>query len=110
MNTTVQLSTLQTLALVASPKIQARFAEQSAEGIVNPIVLAELLEVRPQMIYNYIRKGKFSQAEADSSTGFNTTQKKVIDLREANVFAAAYVGRKAAKAAKVEAELLGEVE
>jgi len=107
---TKTLSTLEALATEADAKTQARFAEQSAQGVVNPIVLANLLGVRPQMIYNYIRKGKFSQEEA--AFGENNTQKIVIQLNEANAFALAYTDRKVARetaaAEKIAAELAGE--
>ena len=99
------MNTLATLAQTADSNTQTRFAEQSAQGIVNPIVLAALVGVRPQMIYNYIAKGKLSEVLPDSTTGANNTQKKVLDLREANTWATAYLEKKAAKAAKVEAEL-----
>lgn len=108
--TNKKLSVLETLASEADARTQARFAEQSAQGVVNPIVLANLLGVRPQMIYNYIRKGKFSQEE--NAFGENNTQKIVIQLDEANAFALAYtdrkVAREAAHAEKVAAELAGE--
>lgn len=102
---TTNLSTLEQLATTADKNTKGRFAEQSAEGIVNPIVLAALVGVRPQMIYNYIRKGKFTQPELDSETGSNSTQKIVLDLREANTWATAYLEKKQAKADKVAAEL-----
>lgn len=98
-----ELSVLEQLAEHTDDRTKARFAEQSANGVVNPIVLATLLDVRPQMIYNYIAKGKFSQEE--NAVGSNNTQKKVIDLREANTWAAAYLVKRQAKADKIEAEL-----
>jgi hypothetical protein len=108
-NTTAQKSTLDTLAEGADKRTQERYAEQAANGVVNPIVLANLLGVRPQMIYNYIRKGKFSESE--QAFGENNTQKKVIFLDEANTFAQGYIDRKVAREAKeaekVEAELAG---
>ncbi len=63
-----------------------------------------------QMVYNYLRKGKFTEAE--NAVGSNSTQKKVIDLGEANAWAQGYLDRKVereAKAqAKLEADLAGE--
>jgi hypothetical protein len=82
-----------------------RYFEQKKEGVVNPIVLAALLDVRPQMIYNYIRKGKFT--DLSEGLDFNNTQKRVIRYDEANTFAQQFVGRREAKAAKIEAELEG---
>jgi hypothetical protein len=76
-----------------------RFAAQAAEEVVNPIVLAELLGCRPQMIYNYIGKGKIK------AVAHNNTQKKVIPLDEAQRFANEYLTRKAMKAIKVKDEL-----
>lgn len=109
-STSTNKSTLEQLAENARPHIQARFAAQSAEGVVNPIVLAELLGVRPQMIYNYLGKGKFTEVE--DAVGSNSTQKKVIRLDEANTFAQGYLDRKVVREtkakAKIEAELAGE--
>jgi uncharacterized membrane protein len=76
-----------------------RFEAQAAEEVVNPIVLAELLGCRPQMIYNYIRKGKIQAVQ------HNNTQKLVITLDEAQRFANEYLTRKAMKAIKVKEEL-----
>jgi len=89
-------------------QIVARYNEQKANEVVNPIVLAALLEVRPQMIYNYIRKGRFTDLSEDGhGADFNNTQKRVIRFDEANTFAQQYVGRQEVKAAKIEAELAG---
>jgi hypothetical protein len=108
-NTDVAVTVLDQLAdaLPKGDKNRGRYNEQKAEGVVNPIVLAALLGVRPQMIYQYLSKGKFTEDESTISQ--NSTQKKVIKLDEANTWAAGYTERKvakeAAKAAKVEAEL-----
>lgn len=104
-NTTNQTA-LEQLAEHANAKTKARFAEQAANGVVNPIVLADLLDVRPQMIYNYIAKGKFSQEEG--AVGSNNTQKKFILLDEANTWAASYLAKRQAKEDKIEAELTAE--
>jgi len=104
-STTQYSSVLDELAAAASEKTRARYEEQKANGVVNPIVLAELLGVRPQMIYNYIRKGKI--AETDEGIGQNNTQKKTIDLNVAEGFVHQQVEKRKAKAAKIEAELLG---
>jgi hypothetical protein len=104
---TAPSSALEELAKTASKPTRERFAEQAKEGVVNPIVLAALLGVRPQMIYNYLRKGKFSEVEG--AVGQNSTQKKVIRLDEANAFAQQYSTRKIERetkaAEKVKAEL-----
>jgi hypothetical protein len=109
-NTSTAKSTLEQLAENAPANVQKRFAEQAAEGVVNPIVLAQLVGVRPQMVYNYISKGKFSQAE--DAFGTNNTGKKVINLDEANTWAQGYLDRKVTRetkeAEKVAAELAGE--
>jgi hypothetical protein len=78
----------------ADKDTKARFAEQSKEGVVNPIVLARIMGVRPQYIYNMIRKGKLVTVDP------NNTQKKVIALEVAQAFASEYFGRKAEKAEK----------
>jgi hypothetical protein len=82
---------------------KTRYEQQKAEGIVNPIVLAALVGVRPQMVYNYLRKGVFGDAQFNTST-----QKKVISLEAANAWAQGYTNRKLAKAEQVERELSGE--
>jgi hypothetical protein len=115
-NTTAPVVTASVLDTLAAnlPASEAntvrRYNEQKANGVVNPIVLAALLGVRPQMIYNYIRKGKFSESEA--AFGENSTQKKVIYLDEANTFAQGYTDRKVARetkaAEKVAEELAGD--
>ena len=91
------------------PKVVARYHAQAKEGLINPIVLAQLLEVRPQQIYGLIRKGKFTQEDA---FGINSTQKITIQITEAEKYAAGYLGRKVARAEeeqlRIKAELAGE--
>lgn len=103
-------SVLETLAESADPKVAARFHAQANEGLISPIVLAELLDVRPQMIYGYLRKNKFAD---ENAVGVNNTQKKTILLTVAEIFAAGYIDRKETRAeekeAKIKAELQGEV-
>jgi len=82
-----------------------RFELQAENKVVNPIVLADLLDVRPQMIYNYIRKGKITTTERT-----NSTQKITIPLEVAQAFAQAYLLKKGLKAAKIQAELAGVAE
>lgn len=79
-----------------------RLRTQHEEGVVNPIELAKALNVRPQMIYNYIRDGKIPTTES------NNTQKLVIPWGDAVAFAQKYLGRKLVKQQKVEAELRGD--
>jgi hypothetical protein len=115
MTTKTSKSVLEQLAATVSVKTRDRFEEQSAQGIVNPIVLAELMGVRPQMLYQYISKGKLPVLEGhEQPVGTNSTQKKVIDLAVANAFAEGYLSRKvereAKRQAKIEAELAGEGE
>lgn len=101
---------LDTLAEQTTPQVRERYEAQKAEGIINPIVLAQLMRVRPQMIYNYLGKGKFTEVEG--AVGTNTTQKKVLKLDEANTWAKGYFERKVARETKAEekakAELNGE--
>jgi hypothetical protein len=65
-----------------------RLVAQKEQGIVNPIILARALNVRPQMIYNYIREGRIA------SVTDNNTQKKVIPYSVALAFAQGYLNRK----------------
>jgi hypothetical protein len=78
-----------------------RLQEQLTSDVVNPIELARFLNCRPQMVYQYVRKGKIARDT-------NNTQKIVIPRAVAVAFAQGYLNRKAVKAAKVEAELAGE--
>jgi hypothetical protein len=84
---------------MANAKV-ARYEEQKAEGVINPIVLAQCLDIRPQMIYNYIGKGKIKAAE-------NSTGKKVIAFEDGVTFAQMYLDRKVKADMKVKAELAG---
>jgi hypothetical protein len=79
-----------------------RLLKQQEQGVVNPIMLAQAIGVRPQMIYNYIRSGRIA------SVMDNNTQKKTIAWSVAVNFAQQYLNRKAVKAAKVERELAGD--
>ena len=95
----------------SEPLTARRYMDQKENGVINPIVLAKLLDVRPQMIYNYISKGRFTQEE-NGAYGTNNTQKITIRLDEANVFAASYSERKSTREAeqqeKIQRELRGE--
>jgi hypothetical protein len=79
-----------------------RLLKQQEQGVVNPIMLAQAIGVKPQMIYNYIRAGRIA------SVVDNNTQKKTIAWSVAVDFAQQYLNRKAVKAAKVERELAGQ--
>lgn len=83
--------------------VERLFAQQS-EGIVNPIVLAKCLGVKPQMIYNYIRNGKIPSKQT------NNTQKLVILWDDAVDFSQRYFNRKLTRQAKIDAELAAESE
>jgi hypothetical protein len=85
-------------AQLMSSGLERLFAQQS-EGIVNPIVLAKALGVKPQMIYNYIKNGKITAVKQ------NNTQKLVISWSEAIDFAQRYLNRKLRRQQAVEAEL-----
>jgi hypothetical protein len=85
----------------------ARLLEQKEQGIVNPIVLAEAIGVRPQMIYSYIRQGKIKSSK-EGAIRTNNTQKIVIDWDEAVAFAQRYLDKKARQQARIERELRGE--
>jgi len=74
-------------ALAAKSK-NLRYVEQAEQGVIAPGVLAELLGIRPQMVYNYMSKGKIKNVTS------TVTQKKVIALEDAEAFAAGYLARK----------------
>lgn len=79
----------------------ARLVEQKEQGVVNPIVLAEAIGVRPQMIYQYIRNGRIAGVRD------NNTQKITIAWSEAVAFAQRYLDRRARQALKTAQELEG---
>lgn len=97
----VELVTIEDVTKTFTEKAETlpRLADQMAEQVVNPIVLAKVLGVKPQMIYNYIRNGRINAVE------HNNTQKKVIPLADALAFARRYLDRKARQALKVEEQL-----
>jgi hypothetical protein len=84
------------------PADRQRLMDQLNQDVVNPIVLARAIGVRPQMIYNYIRDGRIK------SVRHNNTQKLAIELPEALRFLAARMTREAAKKALLEAQKAGE--
>ena len=79
-----------------------RFANQVSVGVVNPIELAKAMEVRPQMLYNYIRGGRLIARTTED------TQKIVIDVDVAVGFAQKYFNRQIERQAQIERELRGE--
>jgi len=101
---------LDTLAKGVDKATRVRYEEQKEQGIVNPIVLAALLGIRPQMIYNYIAKGKLT--DKSEAIDKNSTQKKTIDIVEANTWANSYLAKKVEREekakAEIEADLAGE--
>ena len=87
-----------------------RMKEQYALGIINPIVLADAVGIRPQMVYNYIRQGKIkTQDVEDTGVSTNSTQHIVIDWSTAVIWVQKFVGRKVEKQERIEAQLRGEV-
>jgi len=67
----------------------SRIALQFSQGIINPMVLAAFLGIRPQQVYQAIRDGKLTAVKQ------NNTQKLVIERSEAVRWAAVYLDRKA---------------
>jgi len=86
---------------LAAKSKNLRYAAQAEEGVIAPGVLAELLGIRPQMVYNYMSKGKIKNVTS------TVTQKKVIALEDAEAFAAGYLARKVEREAKIDEELNG---
>jgi hypothetical protein len=91
----------QVLLSSKNPRMRAQYEQ----GIVNPIVLADAVGCRPQMIYNYIKQGKIL---AKDQIGENNTQKIVIDWVFAVGWVQRYLNKKAEQQARIEAELRGE--
>ena len=113
------LSQLAEALSTSDPNTYRRFVEQHEQGVINPIVLAKVMGIRPQMVYNYISKGKFSTVDDEGNlvaahAKQNSTQKKVLDFDEANTWATSYFERKVERetkaAEKLAAELAGETE
>jgi hypothetical protein len=96
---TIEVPTLAELAEQTNTTAGTRFPKQAAEEVVSPIVLAELVGCRPQMVYNYIRAGKLDHKITDD------TQKIVIPLDKAQAWATAYLTRKGEKLVQIKAEL-----
>lgn len=87
-----------------------RMKEQYALGVISPIVLANAVGIRPQMVYNYIRQGKIRTLEDSPHEGVttNSTQHIVIDWEVAVLWVQKFVGRKVDKQERIEAQLRGE--
>lgn len=91
-----------------NPRLKAQYAE----GIINPIVLAGAVGVKPQMIYNYIRNGKIKTIDLDApqpGVSTNNTQHIVIAWGVAVLWTQKYLQKKADHQERVERELRGEV-
>ena len=71
-------------------RLTERGKAQVANGVINPIELAKALDVRPQMLYSYIRDGRLEAHETPD------TQKLVIRLEDA----LEYVRKRLERAAK----------
>jgi hypothetical protein len=78
-------------------RLSERGVAQVAEGVINPIELAKALDVRPQMLYSYIRDGRIVARKTVD------TQKLVFDLDTALEFVAKRLTREAQRAAKAAA-------
>ena len=88
-----------------------RMRPQYEQGIINPIVLAQAIGCRPQMIYNYIKQGKIKtvvHGEENISIMENSTQKIVLEWAYAVEWVQKYLNRKTEAQARVEAELRGD--
>lgn len=68
-----------------------RLDEQLDEGVINPIILARILGIKPQMVYQAIRDGKITTLPK------NDTQKYRIRVEEATRWAAVYLTKKAVR-------------
>ena len=80
-----------------------RFHGMWDSGKVNPIELAKALDIRAQMVYNYIKGGKIE------GVGQNDTQKVTITNDGALAFAQKYLNRKAVKEAKEQEKIAREL-
>jgi len=76
-----------------------RLNQQMEQSVVTPIELAKALDIRPQMIYNYIRDGRIASRKTPD------TQKIVIPLEVAQAYVATRLNKDAAKAKVVQAQL-----
>jgi hypothetical protein len=97
--TEVEETTAEKLVRQLREKYQGeRIAVQYEQGVINPIELAKLMGVRPQMVYQDIRSGRLS------ATKHNNTQKLVIERSVAIAYASAYLDRKAVRLLQQEQE------
>lgn len=100
-NDEVLVSIEQTIEfLETAAEKNVRLAEQMKQNVINPIVLAKVCGIPPQMVYSYIKKGYI---ERDS----NNTQKIVIELNEAIRFVMKRLNRSASEQLKIVKELEG---
>ncbi len=77
----------------------ARLSSQMSQGVVNPIVLAKVCGIKPQQVYNYIRKGYIAAVRE------NNTQKLYIELNDAVAFVMRRLNRSAAEQLRINEEL-----
>jgi hypothetical protein len=86
-------------------QLPERLALQFSQGFISPIVLADYIGIRPQMVYAAIRDGKLKEYTPELQG--NNTQKKVLKVEAAMNWAGAYLTRKQARelAKKLEAEI-----
>jgi hypothetical protein len=76
-------------------KLEDRLIAQMSEEVINPIMLARYLGIRPQQVYQAIRGGTITAVRE------NNTQKLYIEFDEACRYAAQYLDRKARRALQV---------
>lgn len=81
-------------------KGSARLQEQREHGVVNPIELARALNIRPQVIYNYVRRGALP-------SHLGPTQNIEILWQDAVEFIQHRLQKQATKQAKIREQLNG---
>jgi uncharacterized 2Fe-2S/4Fe-4S cluster protein (DUF4445 family) len=75
--------------------LEDRLIQQMSQEVINPIMLARYLGIRPQQVYQAIRAGSIAAVRE------NNTQKLYIEFDEACRYAAQYLDRKARRALQV---------
>jgi hypothetical protein len=101
-----------------TPKVET--VEFDADLHIKPIEFADSLGIRPQMVYNYIKNGRFpegtvvevtistTKGEGDEATVTTRTQ-NVLERGAANDWAVKYTEKKEARAAKKAEQLAKEL-
>jgi hypothetical protein len=92
--TTVTVDSVDTEAPTVNFQLQGVVLHGERE-CVKPIPFASQLGIRPQMVYNYLRKGKL-QGVTEPATG-----KILVDADSARAFATSYLTKKLAKLTEV---------